>query len=200
MGADADAIWGHCAGYPGHEDAGEWAAWFGAHQLDSSLFFAAYGADMTDHAVRARDRWSPGQVVDVDEEMMRLTLAIASSTLFGQDVETDADQVREDAATILGQFLRFAIPFFGVIQKLPLPSNRRFARAVARLDALVYRLIAKRRREGRDAGDLLSMPLRLQDEEAVSYQRVPTKIDQLGETGLATTSAALSSAIERRFR
>src|SRR5262249_58156874 len=126
---------------------------------------AGYGAGMTAHTLRARERWSEGQVLDVDEEMMRLTLAIASSTLFGQDVETDADQVREDAATILGQFLRFALPFADVIQKLPLPSNRRFARAVARLDALVYRLIAHRREEGGDRGDLLSMLLNARDEE-----------------------------------
>jgi cytochrome P450 len=156
---------------------------------------AAYGEDMTDHAVRTRDRWSAGQVVDVDEEMMRLTLAVASRTLFGQDVETDADQVREDAATILGQFLRFAIPFFGVIQKLPLPSNRRFARAVARLDALVYRLIAKRRREGRDAGDLLSMLLLAQDEEGgegMTDRQLRDEVMTLLLAGHETTSNALT--------
>lgn len=61
MGADADAIWGHCASYPGHADPEAWAAWFGAHQVDSALFFAAYGAHTvhrirTDLEVRARLR------------------------------------------------------------------------------------------------------------------------------------------------
>jgi hypothetical protein len=46
FGEDADAIWGHCAGYPGRDDSGRWAAWFRAHQVDSALFFAAYG-DLT---------------------------------------------------------------------------------------------------------------------------------------------------------
>jgi hypothetical protein len=41
---DADAIWGHCRGYPGHENAEAFADWMRAHQLDSALFFAAYGA------------------------------------------------------------------------------------------------------------------------------------------------------------
>ena len=156
---------------------------------------AAYGADMTDHAVRARERWSAGQVLDLDEEMMRLTLAIASTTLFGQDVETDADQVREDAATILGQFLRFAIPFFSLIQKLPLPSNRRFARAVARLDALVYRLIAKRRAEGGDRGDLLSLLLSAQDEEGgggMTDGQLRDEVMTLLLAGHETTSNALT--------
>ena len=43
LGEHADAIWGHCAGYPGSTDASAFAAYMRAHQLDSSLFFAAYG-------------------------------------------------------------------------------------------------------------------------------------------------------------
>jgi hypothetical protein len=43
LGADADAVWGHCRGYPGHRDATGFAGWMRAHQVGSSLFFAAYG-------------------------------------------------------------------------------------------------------------------------------------------------------------
>jgi hypothetical protein len=39
----ADEIWGHCIGYPGASDAGAFAGYFRHHQIDSSLFFAAYG-------------------------------------------------------------------------------------------------------------------------------------------------------------
>jgi hypothetical protein len=48
MGADADAIWGHCRGYPGHEDGPAFAAWMRAHQLEAALFFAAYGGQTVD--------------------------------------------------------------------------------------------------------------------------------------------------------
>ena len=41
LGEDADAIWGHCRGYPGR-GAG-FARWLKAHQLEAALFFAAYG-------------------------------------------------------------------------------------------------------------------------------------------------------------
>jgi hypothetical protein len=41
LGEDADAIWGHCHGYPGR-GAG-FAPWLKAHQLEAALFFAAYG-------------------------------------------------------------------------------------------------------------------------------------------------------------
>jgi hypothetical protein len=43
LGEDADAVWGHCAGYPGRADAAGFAAYFRNHQLESALFFGAYG-------------------------------------------------------------------------------------------------------------------------------------------------------------
>jgi hypothetical protein len=42
-GEVADAIWGCCAGYPGTGDAAAFAGYLRGHQLESSLFFAAYG-------------------------------------------------------------------------------------------------------------------------------------------------------------
>jgi hypothetical protein len=43
LGEAADVIWGHCHGYPGSDDAGRFAGYLRAHQVESSLFFAAYG-------------------------------------------------------------------------------------------------------------------------------------------------------------
>jgi hypothetical protein len=43
LGADGDAIFGHCRGYPGASDPQAWTAWVHAHRVGSSLFFAAYG-------------------------------------------------------------------------------------------------------------------------------------------------------------
>jgi hypothetical protein len=52
MAADADAIWGHCRGYPGHEDSPAFAAWMRSHMLEAALCFAAYGG-MTVEQVHA---------------------------------------------------------------------------------------------------------------------------------------------------
>jgi hypothetical protein len=43
LGADGDAVFGRCAGYPGSEDARRWGEWLLRHRVVSSLFFAAYG-------------------------------------------------------------------------------------------------------------------------------------------------------------
>lgn len=51
LDADADAVFGHCVGYPGRADAQAWAAWLLAHRVTSSLFFGAYG-DQTVQTVR----------------------------------------------------------------------------------------------------------------------------------------------------
>jgi hypothetical protein len=56
MGPDADAIWGHCRGYPGHEDGPAFAAWMRAHQLEAALFFAAYGGMTVDQVHANVDR------------------------------------------------------------------------------------------------------------------------------------------------
>jgi hypothetical protein len=52
IGKDGDAIWGHCRGYPGSAAGPEFPLWLKAHQVDSALFFAAYG-DQTVGEVRA---------------------------------------------------------------------------------------------------------------------------------------------------
>jgi cytochrome P450 len=155
-----------------------------------------YADDMVRRTVAARDRWSAGQVLDVDGEMMRLTLGVVCSTLFGTDVAS-ADEVREDLATIIALFPRFSLPLFGLIQKLPLPSNARFNRALARMDALVYRIIADRQRDPSDRGDLLSMLLLARDEEGggrMSDRQLRDEVITLLLAGHETTSNALTWA------
>ncbi|MEP6813706.1 MAG: hypothetical protein ABI990_12010, partial [Actinomycetota bacterium] len=50
-GAVADEVWGHCVGYPGSGDARAFAEYLRGHQVESSLFFSAYG-DRTVEDVR----------------------------------------------------------------------------------------------------------------------------------------------------
>ena len=78
---------------------------------------------------------------------------------------------------------------------LPLPSNRRFDRARARLDATVYRIIALRRQSGLDQGDLLSMLMAAQDDEGdggrMSDVQLRDEVMTLLLAGHETTANAL---------
>lgn len=53
LGAVADQIWAHCSGYPGCADAGAFAAYMRSHQIESSLFFAAYGEHKVEDVKRS---------------------------------------------------------------------------------------------------------------------------------------------------
>lgn len=126
----------------------------------------AYGEIMADHAVQTRDRWQDGQTIDMSAEMMRLTLAIVGKTLFGANVEAEAGEIRRALTEAIHLFHVLILPGAERLERLPLPFVRRFRAARAQLDAVIYRLIAEHRRSGGDRGDLLSMLLSAQDEDA----------------------------------
>ncbi len=126
---------------------------------------AGYAATMVDYAARMRERWRPGETMEISREMMRLTLAIAGKTLFDTDVESEADEIGDALTQAMSQFNRVMIPFSHLLEKLPLPAVRRFQRARDRLDATIYRIIDERRRSSEDRGDLLSMLIQARDEE-----------------------------------
>jgi cytochrome P450 len=125
----------------------------------------AYAAVMADYASRARARFRDGETLAFDVEMHALTLAIAGRTLFGEDMADEAAEIGSALTDLLTLFPRFALPWARALQRLPLPSNRRFERARARLDATVYRIIRLRRQSGRDDGDLMSMLMAARDED-----------------------------------
>jgi cytochrome P450 len=126
----------------------------------------AYGSLMVDYALRmGRERWQHGRTLDAAQEMMHLTLAVVGKTLFGTETEAEADEVRAALSAVMVSFRRMLLPFTELLDRLPLPSRRRFERARASLDAIIFRIIEERRRGGEDRGDLLSMLLHAQDDE-----------------------------------
>ena len=127
---------------------------------------AAYADTMVAYADRTRRAWRDGVTLDVAKEMNRLTLSIVGKTLFDADVESQAAEVGVALTGIMETFWITMLPFADLLEHLPVPKLRRARAARAGLDAIIYRMIAERRRSGRDHGDLLSMLLSAQDEEA----------------------------------
>jgi cytochrome P450 len=126
---------------------------------------AGYADAMVALADRAASRWTPGATRDISLEMARLTLAIVGRTLFDADVESEADEIGAALTTALGLFGRtFTLPYFELLDRLPLPMNRRFERAKDRIDATIARLVAERRRTP-GGTDLLSLLVGASDVE-----------------------------------
>ena len=156
---------------------------------------ASYAGVMADYAAETVARWNDGDTLDLSEEMMRLTLGIVGKTLFDADVVSDAREVGEAMTVVMDLFNTITIPFFELIQKLPLPQLRRFDTARAKLDAIIFRLIEERRRSGEDRGDLLSMLLLAQDTEgdggAMTDEQLRDEVMTIFLAGHETTANAL---------
>lgn len=125
---------------------------------------ATYGAAMVELTLRHIQGWKPGDRRDVAREMMRLTLAIAARTLFGADVQGEADAVGEALTVAMEYLVHRTRSLLRVPETWPTPANRRALRAVEHLNAILYRIIGERRRTGEDTGDLLSMLIHAVDE------------------------------------
>jgi len=153
-----------------------------------------YGSSMVECAAQCRDRWTPGARFDVSREMNRLTLAIVARTLFSADVSSQADEIGSALTEVFALFEMVLLPFSEWIEKLPLPSVRRFERARARLDQTIYGIIAERRKSGDDKGDLLSMLLLAQDEDSstMTDKQVRDEALTLFLAGHETTANALT--------
>jgi cytochrome P450 len=92
-------------------------------------------------------------------------------------------------------FRMLMMPFSEYLEKLPLPSIRRFEKARARLDAITYGIVRERRKSGQDAGDLLSMLLLAHDDEGgggMTDTQVRDEALTLFLAGHETTAQALT--------
>jgi cytochrome P450 len=159
---------------------------------------ASYAGVMAECAARLAERWRPGAVVDVHQEMSRLTLAIVGRALFGADVEdAAAHRVAWALRAAFDMYERFLTPYARYVERLPLPSNRRFERARRALDEVLFELIRERRAEG-DRGDLLSRLLSARDEEEghgpMTDRQARDEAMTLFLAGHETTSLALTWA------
>jgi len=166
---------------------------------------------MTRLAAELTDSWRDGQVVQLDERMQDLVLTIAGETLFSTALGDDAlAEIQQSIPVMLKYVLvRAFSPKF--VEKLPIPANRRFDAAAARLRDVIGKTVVAAREKGADHGDLLSMLLMAQDEdtgEGMSDRQVHDEVITILTTGAETTAVALAwffhelgqdPDIERRF-
>jgi len=156
---------------------------------------AAYAGTMIEQGRRLAESWRDGETRDVHADLMRATLEIAGTTLFGTSV-SDADAARISGAlgTLIG-LNSSPRRLFPLLRALPTRANRSYTRAVRQLDDVVYALIARRRAElGENDVDLLSMLLNARDEDGgrMSDLQLRDESVTLLLAGHETTALALS--------
>jgi cytochrome P450 len=158
---------------------------------------AAYGTLMTDATTTLLERWQArvegDAPLDVAEEMMRLTLGIVGQALFSVDLSHETSTVGPAVTTLLkllGDYLFAPFPPLSI----PTPRNRRMLAALREIDQVVESIIARRRQQNVDTGDLLSMLLLARDEETgqgMSDRQVRDEVMTLLNAGHETTANAL---------
>ena len=156
---------------------------------------ATHAQVMIDSAARMTSRWQDGTTLDISKEMMRVTLSIAGKTLFDTDVESKADEVGVAVTDVLESFWLNLLPGADFLERLPIPQLRRAHASRLKLDTLIYRMIADRRMSlAKDRGDMLSMLIEAQDEDAAALtdQEVRDEAITILLAGHETTANALT--------
>jgi cytochrome P450 len=170
---------------------------------------AAYAATMADYTEQMLAKWRGGEERDIHQEMMNLALRIVGKTLFGADVTHDAREVGET----LDMLLKIASDFGRTVLLplwVPTPRNLRAKAGVRRIEKIIYRIIAERRKSGHDTGDLLSTLLQVRDEDGtrMNDRQLRDETITLFLAGHETTASTLSwtwwllaqnPAVEKRF-
>ena len=162
---------------------------------------ALFARIMTDSAAAMLERWRPlaerNETVDVSAEMTRLTLGIVGKALFSRDLSDEADTVSRSFEVVRRHTTNRVMSVIKFPAGFPTPANRRFRRALAEADRIVYELIAERRRGGGDPDDLLSLLMAARDEETgegLSDQELRDQAATIIGAGYETTTQALAWA------
>jgi cytochrome P450 len=137
--------------------------------------------------------WQEGETRDIHEELMLLTSEIVAKALFDADLR---------GTKTLGSAIHTAMRNFSSRREslitfpvnFPTPSNLRLHRAVQKFDEIVYGFIERRRANGSDCGDLLSMLLRVRDEDGSSMTDKQLRDEAITFflAGQETTASALA--------
>ena len=151
-----------------------------------------YAEIMTGQTQEMLDTWRPGQELDIARQLQELTLRIIVKALFDLDLQTQSHDLSQLFTDVI-ENQRPGLTSRG-LPPLPWGGEAKGMAARAKLDEFVYGLIAQRRKDGVDTGDVLSMLLAARDEDGATMDDKQAR-DQtmtLIAAGHETTSNALS--------
>jgi len=155
---------------------------------------------MTDYTAEMLADWSPGDVVDVEIEMARLTVRIIVEAMFGSTIDDERVRtVQENLEPLGSRFepnpLRFAIPDWA-----PTRENREYKKALSTIEGIVWDLIEEREGTHHTGGageagepmDLLSILLRARDRGEQSDENLRDEMVTMLLAGHDTTALTLT--------
>lgn len=158
-----------------------------------------YTTLMTEVIQRLVVRWqaaaAQGTVLNMDQEMMQLTMSVIGKAMFGIDLSEEMLEVEQALHTAFTFITGRAITPFKAPVQWPLPTHRRFHRAMETIN----HFLAERIQTGRQSEqkNLLTILLHAQDEESrqgMSEQQLRDEVLTLFFAGFETTARSLTWA------
>jgi len=139
-----------------------------------------------------------GAVIDLDDVLMRATLEIVGSSLFGTDLSGNAEKLAHATLRALDVVIARARVPITPPAWVPTPANRRLASAVRELDSAVASMLRDRHNETvmTREPDMLDLLLAVADDgDALTPQEVRDQIVTFLVAGHETVASALSWAL-----
>ncbi|MEU0870879.1 cytochrome P450 [Nocardia brasiliensis] len=125
--------------------------------------FPDYTAAMVTTAMDVARSWHDGQIIDVNRELLTITMRSMVKAMFATQLSAAMDQQIIDDLTVAtgGIFRRMLTP--PRINRVPTPGNLRYNRAQARLRQTIADAVSSRRAGRADRGSLLAVLLSAED-------------------------------------
>lgn len=175
--------------------------WRRQRRLSSPAFHresvVRYGEIAVEETVRLLARWGDDQARNIVSDMMHVTLLIVLRSLFGGEMEERTPEI-EQALDVVMRGSSGIHAVAGLLH-IPTPARVRLLRAVRRLDAVVFELIARGRQRIKEGAqthvkDLLTLLILAQDDDGnkMTDQQLRDEIITLLLAGHETTALTLS--------
>jgi len=153
---------------------------------------------MAECSAALAERWRRHQgPLDIAAEMMGLTLEIIARTMFSTDVTGQIERVRQLMDVLIFDLRPNPLDLFGFPEWLPRGMPRSVREAIREFDAMIADILAPRRKDGADRGDLLSMLMTARDPDgggAMSDRQLRDEVMTFFLAGHETTANALGFA------
>ncbi|MCB8961870.1 MAG: cytochrome P450 [Ardenticatenales bacterium] len=178
------------------------AKWSRQRKLIQPIFHAGHIQDFADTftalAGEMCERWPVGATLQLEKEMMALTLRIICRTMFSEEIAGQIEQLEKHLEVIVAEAQKQLDFGLRIPSWLPLPTYRRQNKAIAGISDLLRQIIQKRQAQlaqGREVpADLLTMLLtaRYEDGQPMAEEQVLHECLTIFFAGHETTAVSLT--------
>jgi cytochrome P450 len=157
---------------------------------------ASYADTIAAYGERLQQEWDDGAIIDLNQQMIALTMSAIGKVLFNADVFNETDELGAAIAIVFEYTVHKISSLFTPPLSWPTVRNRRMRAAMQVEQERIQRMIDERRRSTTECNDFLSILLHARDEDGtvMSDQQLMDECLTLFSAGHETTAAALAWA------